>query len=58
MSSLQSLWLCREFTEHDATPLPAEMPLGLLVMKGSPVRIRASALPEAPHLGAVAQSSP
>jgi hypothetical protein len=43
MSNLQSIPLCRDFTDPDATPEFAQGPSAPLVMKGSPVGIRASA---------------
>jgi hypothetical protein len=48
MSSLQSFALCRDFIEHEATPAMAENASVLLVMKGSGVRVPASASGEGP----------
>jgi excisionase family DNA binding protein len=48
MSSLQSPWLCRDFTEHRATPLETQKPSTSLVMKGSRVRVPSVASREIP----------
>ena len=55
--SLQSRSLCRGFTEHEATLEPAPMPQAPLVMKGSGVRVPASALETALRLAQTASGS-
>ncbi len=54
MSGLQIKLICRDFTGHTTTP---ETTPGALVMKGSPVRVRASALRRTPEAVRAAQEA-
>jgi hypothetical protein len=58
MQSPQSLVLCSDFVESEQTRVDAQIRQGSLVMKGSPVRIRASASRRTPAKAPLRPSPP